>query len=75
MCKYVENPARLMAAIDADKPLGGERLNAVLSWQRIASAAGCYCESSSRDHKWGMVLETIHYALAQQEMTQDTETS
>ena len=75
MCKYVENPARLMAAIEADKPLGGERLNAVLSWQRIASAAGCYCESSSRDHKWGMVLETIHYALAQQEMTQDTETS
>jgi hypothetical protein len=73
MCQYIENPARLMAAIDREKPLSGERLNAVLSWQRKPSAAGCYCESSSRDHKWGLVLETIHYALAQQEMMQDTE--
>jgi hypothetical protein len=73
MCQYIENPARLMSAIDCEKPLSGERLNAVLSWQRKPSAAGCYCESSSRDHKWGLVLETIHYALAQQEMAQDTE--
>ena len=73
MCQYIENPVRLMAAIDREKPLSGERLNAVLSWQRKPSAAGCYCESSSRDHKWGLVLETIHYALAQQEMMQDTE--
>ncbi len=75
MCEYVENPARLMAAIDREKPLSGKRLNAVLSWRRNASAAGCYCESASRDHKWGLVLETIHYALARREMTQDTETS
>jgi hypothetical protein len=73
MCQYIENPVRLMAAIDREKPLSGERLNAVLSWQRKPNAAGCYCESSSRDHKWGLVLETIHYALAQQEMVQDTE--
>ncbi len=73
MCQYIENPARLMAAIDCEKPLSGERLNAVLSWQRKPSGAGCYCESSSRDHKWGLVLETIHYALAQQETIEDTE--
>jgi len=73
MCQYVENAAGLMAAIDREKPLSGERLNAVLSWRRKPSAAGCNCESLSRDHKWGLVLETIHYALAQLEMTKDTE--
>jgi hypothetical protein len=75
MCQYLENPAGLMAAIDGEKPLSGEPLNAVLSWQRKPSAAGCYCESASRDHKWGLVLETIHYALAQNEIARDTETS
>jgi hypothetical protein len=71
MCQYLENPERLMTAIDGEKPLSGERLNAVLSWQRKVSAAGCYCDSSSRDHKWGLVLETIHYALAQRELAQE----
>jgi hypothetical protein len=33
----------------------------------MPSAAGCYCESTSRDHKWGLVFETIHYALVQKE--------
>ncbi len=75
MCQYLENPASLMTAIDREKPLSGERLNAVLSWRREPSAAGCYCESASRDHKWGLVLETIHYALAQKERPPDTETS
>jgi hypothetical protein len=74
MCQYLENPSALMAAIDLEKPLNGDRLNAVLSWQRNPSAAGCYCERSSRDHKWGLVLETIHYALAQEEIMQDTGT-
>jgi hypothetical protein len=75
MCQYVENPAGLMAAIEREKPLSGERLNAVLAWRRTPSAAGCYCESLSRDHKWGLVLETIHYALAQKEMARDMEPS
>ena len=74
MCQYQENPTRLMSAIDGEKPLNGERLNAVLAWQRELSAAGCYCEASSRDHKWGLVLETIHYALAQKELAQENET-
>jgi hypothetical protein len=73
MCQYVENQAALMGAIDREKPLGGERLNAVLQWRREPSAAGCYCVASSRDHKWGLVLETIHYALVQKELGQDTE--
>lgn len=72
MCQYLENPERLMSAIDSEKPLRGERLSSVLSWQRKPIAAGCYCEPASRDHKWGLVLETIHFALARREATQDT---
>jgi hypothetical protein len=68
MCQYLENPVGLMNAIEHEKPLSGERLNSVLSWSRSACASGCYCESSSRDHKWGLVLETIHFALVQQEL-------
>jgi hypothetical protein len=69
MCQYLENPVGLMYAIEREKPLSGERLNNVLSWRRSACASGCYCESSSRDHKWGLVLETIHFALVQRELT------
>src|SRR6185312_13205884 len=71
MCEYIANSAQLMDAIAREKPLQGQRLDAVLSWQREPSAAGCYCEAASRDHKWGLVLETIHYALVQRELTQD----
>jgi hypothetical protein len=74
MCQYIENRDRLMNSIDLEKPLNGEKLNAVLEWQRKPSSAGCYCEPASRDHKWGLVLETIHFALAQKEAVQDTET-
>ncbi|MGD0911891.1 MAG: hypothetical protein ABR928_08340 [Terracidiphilus sp.] len=67
MCKFTEDEAALMRAIGSEKPLAGEKLETVLAWQRMPSAAGCYCESTSREHKWGLVFETIHYALVQQE--------
>jgi hypothetical protein len=73
MCKFVEDPDRLMTAIDSEKPLLGQRLNAVLEWRREPNGAGCYCESQSRNHKWGLVLETIHYALVQKELSGETE--
>jgi hypothetical protein len=67
MCKFTEDEAALMGAIDSEKPLAGEKLDTVLAWPRMPSAAGCFCESTSRDHKWGLVFETIHYALVQKE--------
>jgi hypothetical protein len=73
MCQYIENPERLMQSIAQEKPLFGERLNSVLAWQRESSAAGCFCTSASRDHKWGLVFETIHYALVQRERSVDEE--
>ena len=73
MCQYLENPVQLMTAIEREKPLNGEPLSAVLNWRREAGAEGCFCTRAARDHKWGLVLETIHYALANKELTQDTE--
>ena len=64
MCRYITHREQLMASIGSERPLNGQRLDEVLRWTRPASPAGCYCESESRHHKWGLVLETIHYALA-----------
>jgi hypothetical protein len=75
MCKYVADPESLMADIESEKPLIGQRLNSILAWRREPNAAGCYCEASSRNHKWGLVLETIHYSLVQKELSEETETS
>jgi hypothetical protein len=66
-CRYMSNAEHLMVAIDHEKPLQGQPINDILSWQRPTAGAGCYCEPSSRKHKWGIVLETVHYALAQRE--------
>lgn len=63
MCGYIDHPADLMAAIQGEKPLRGQRLDDVFSWPREACAAGCYCDPAARQHKWGLVFETIHYAL------------
>jgi hypothetical protein len=66
MCQY-DAEGKLLAAVDAEKPLLGRPLHEVLRWHRPPDAAGCYCEPASRQHKWGLVLETIHYALLGQE--------
>jgi hypothetical protein len=63
MCEYIVNPEELMAAVGREKPLLGQRLEAVLDWRRTPSPAACYCDPASRDHKWGLVLETIHFKL------------
>lgn len=68
MCQY--DDGRLLPVIDAEKPLLGRPLDDVLVWQRPDCAAGCYCDPGGREHKWALVLETIHYALAQMEKSQ-----
>ena len=73
MCRFLDDADALMGAIDKEKPLNGERLDAVLVWKRGLTGAGCYCEASSRDHKWRIVLETIHFALVQRELSEDAE--
>lgn len=68
MCEYIVDGERLMRAVTADQPLLGRPLEAVIGWRRGDSAAGCYCEAASREHKWGLALETLHYALARREV-------
>jgi hypothetical protein len=63
MCEYLREGQVLLAAIEREAPLVGRRLDDVLSWQRPAIGPGCYCDHGSRLHKWGLVMETIHFAL------------
>lgn len=67
MCEFINDRERLSSAIASEKPLAGCSLNDVLTWKRPFSPAGCYCDTDSRMHKWGLVLEVIHYALAKRE--------
>lgn len=67
MCEYIRDGERLLTDIAEERPLLGRRLDEVLAWSRAESPAACYCEPASREHKWGLVLETVHYALAQKE--------
>lgn len=64
MCSYQGMGDTLLDLVEVDAPLAGQPLNAVIGWARPTSVAGCYCDDASRVHKWGLVLETIHYALA-----------
>lgn len=66
-CEYLRDPAFFMKEVAAEKPLLGSPLNDVLAWKRSVNPAGCHCEAGSRQHKWGMVLEVIHFALVQKD--------
>lgn len=66
-CEYLNDAPGLMRSIADEKPLLGLPLSEVLTWQRAYNPSGCYCDRERRDHKWGLVLEVIHYALAQLE--------
>ena len=63
-CEYLNNADALLEAIAGEKPLLGRPLKEVLDWQRPSSPSGCYCAAESRMHKWGLVFEVIHFALA-----------
>jgi hypothetical protein len=67
MCEYINDQASLSVSISRERPLIGKPLNDVLTWKRAFSPAGCYCDADSRMHKWGLVLEVLHFALARRE--------
>lgn len=66
-CEYLNDAGAFMRNIAAEKPLLGRPLNDVLTWKREYNPSGCFCDLSRREHKWGLVLEVIHFALAQRE--------
>ena len=63
-CEYLNNAEALMRAIATEKPLLGRPLDKVLDWKRGHDPSGCFCDLARREHKWGLVLEVIHFALA-----------
>lgn len=73
MCQYQADADALMSAIEQERPLHGQSLNAVLQWHPPITSAGCFCDAGGRERKWALALETIHYALVQRESAQETE--
>ncbi len=73
MCAWLEDGERMRRQLADEKPLLGRPLNEVLAWQRQFSPSGCYCAADARMHKWGLVLEVIHYALVQREQEKNRE--
>jgi hypothetical protein len=68
MCEYLRAGQALVDAIAREQPpLVGRPLDEALAWKRPTMGPGCFCEPEARQHKWGLVLETIHYALAQRD--------
>ena len=67
MCVYLSNADLLQRSMEAEQPLLGQPLDEFLSWRRPHRPSGCYCLPESRLHKWGQVLEVIHFALVQHE--------
>ena len=63
MCRYLEQGEKLLTTIADERAELGSTLAEAVGRRRPAAAAGCYCEPASRDHKWGLVLQTLHYAL------------
>ncbi|HMO85198.1 MAG TPA: hypothetical protein PKC18_09795 [Lacipirellulaceae bacterium] len=66
-CRYLDQGDAFLETIASERPLAGEPLARVIGWQRPVANSGCYCHPEGRLHKWGLVFETIHYALAQRE--------
>lgn len=66
-CEYLNNAESLMQSIAGEKPLLGRPLNEVLNWKRGYDPSGCFCDLTRREHKWGLVLEVIHFALVQRQ--------
>ncbi len=63
MCSYLEDAEDLTASLQSDHPLEGCGLDMALEWNPRISPSGCLCKGSDRNHKWRIVLQTIHYAL------------
>ncbi|MDQ8204532.1 hypothetical protein [Pelagicoccus sp. SDUM812003] len=66
-CEYLKNASALDRAIAQETPLVGQPLEAVLSWSRPASSAGCFCEAGSRERKWAIAYEVLHFQMARLE--------
>jgi hypothetical protein len=67
MCSFLNEGEAFMRRIDEEKPLLGQPLNDIFSWSQKSAPSGCLCSRASRNHKWKLVLQTLHYRLVNDE--------
>lgn len=63
MCSFQQNPNAQLPAIAAPPPVLGWTLDAALGWKPEVLQSGCLCSEADRNHKWRLVLQTLHYRL------------
>lgn len=66
-CLYLSNSTAFQTALNETPPLQGWSLDAALEWDSDSNPSGCVCTRGSREHKWRIVLQTLHYALSGQD--------
>jgi hypothetical protein len=62
-CLYLSKGDKFTKEIAEYKPLLGQPLDDVLRWEPEMIPTGCLCGIESRNHKWKIVLQTLHYGL------------
>ena len=67
MCSYVEKGEEALAPVKEERALVGMPLDEVVKWDPMIVPAGCLCSISNRNHKWRIVLQSLHYWMAQHE--------
>lgn len=67
MCSYLEDHQGIMNTISQEKPLLNQPLDDAVDWDPESVASGCLCGPADRNHKWRIVLQTLHYTLKQRE--------
>ncbi len=65
MCGYLTAPEEFMSAIQEAPVWTGRTLDELMDWAPETSLTGCLCTRASRDHKWRVFIQTLHYALGQ----------
>jgi hypothetical protein len=63
MCGWQADAFGLGGAISSPPPFAGQLLEEALSWKPSTQPSGCLCSEASRNHKWRLVLQTLHYKL------------
>jgi hypothetical protein len=62
-CSYLHNREKYKAGWESPPLIVGRPLDDVLGWDAPIQASGCLCNEADRNHKWRLVLETLHYWL------------
>lgn len=63
-CAAASDPEGLRDDLLSERPCLGQPLADAVAWAPETTPAGCLCTAASRAHKWRMVFQTLHYALA-----------